>query len=153
MRLQGLFGPLLKASSDQPSLRTPFLKLSLCNDPDYAKTMAGWPPVVASGLVGLIDTGSDLCCVDTALAKRLGLPKGEAINSVAAGNAGVTDTYSAQFYFPEANLVFHAPTMPARSFREAGMLFDIILGMDFLSCFEIRIRAEGNVAEMDYIGR
>jgi Aspartyl protease len=153
MKLTGRMGPLLKGGCPDRSLRVRFLKLSLCNDPNFKNTAAGPPKILAAGLVGLIDTGADFCQIDRSLAERYSLTKVNQIRTATAGGVSQADTFYGQLYFLEIDFRFDAPTMPSNNFVSSGLFFDTILGMGFLSCFDLRIRAKNDMVELELLGR
>ena len=115
------------------------------------KTKIGPPKILAAGLVGLIDTGADFCRIDVNVAEKYKLTKTQPILSVTAGGSVSTEVFSGQLYFPAINFTFEANRMPASKFTEGRALFDIILGMDFLSRFDLRVRAKDNIVELELV--
>lgn len=118
----------------------------------WKQNKVGSPKVAEANLVGLIDTGSDFCRIDSSLAKRVGLTKSGEIESYAAdGLKTKTDVFYGQLYFPEAQLTFDA-SMPSGPFREAEN-FDVILGMDFLRLFYVRILVRADLVDLEFVGQ
>jgi predicted aspartyl protease len=130
---QELFQPLIDAVSISDSV-----------DPKVAN-------VVESGLVALIDTGSDLCCIDKKLAEKypsLVVFKDHQAQHGATGQ-GDSKIYNLQIIFGSVWLQMYASTAALRS---DGMLCDLLLGMQAIRFFDLNINRADGLVRLIWVG-
>jgi hypothetical protein len=133
-----------------PRLRSAYHTLSLANDRQWQGPEM--PSFLATDLVGLIDTGSALCHIDSDLAQRYNLTKTGQVGADTLGGSSIVPVYYAQLCFPEGPLVFAPEGVGSLPLRATGKLCDIILGMEFVSLFDLHLRSKDGIVELEYLG-
>src|SRR5690242_18496096 len=77
----------------------PNIKVSIGLEPTWTKGQNRAPRADKTDIEALIDTGAQECCIDSALAKEIGLPE---INKRKVGGVGLllVDVYHCQVHIP-----------------------------------------------------
>jgi hypothetical protein len=126
----GYFGPI--SAANIPDLWGPMIRFSLSKSTRPAET-----EIVERDLVALIDTGSDLCRVDTALATKYNLIERGTMPAVGSGVQSIVQTYSLQVILEDQTKL--QLTCPSVRLREVGAPFDFLFGMDAIRFFDLSI--------------
>jgi predicted aspartyl protease len=144
MIMHGRFGPLRAdpgVPATSPELFQPPIDAVSISDSVDPKAVH----IVESGLVALIDTGADFCCIDKKLADKYPSLVVFRDHQAQHGATGQSDSkiYNLQIIFGGVRLQMYASTAALRS---DGMLCDLLLGMEAIRLFDLNInRAEGLV--------
>lgn len=101
-------------------------------------------------LVGMVDTGSDLCRIDADVAAEFNLPAGEPMPSILAGVNRQVPTVAAEFLFPDG-FVLRGGRFPTGPFRRAGCQYDALLGMDFIQHYELVMSVKAGVFDLSRV--
>jgi hypothetical protein len=119
------------ASSQQnPALWAPMAHFDLSSATDNNATN-----VVEEGLTALIDTGSDYCRIDAALALKHSLTQIRTIPDRSGGSTSIVKVYSLQIILDGGQKL--SLQCPSGSLRSGGFPFDFLLGMDAIGHFEL----------------
>jgi hypothetical protein len=137
---------------DEPGFNTnkwaPLIKVSLSVPTGF---LGLGPKKIITELRCLIDTGSDPCGIDTDIAEKNNIPKGQA--GVMHGSAGAfaTSEYTCDIVFDE-NITLPAKFYNTNLHRDHS-LFDLTIGIEMLKNFEFRLRAREPSGELHYLGK
>jgi hypothetical protein len=126
--IRGFFGPIYPAQIS--ALWSPMVNFDLI-DPNNSET------ALQAELVALIDTGSDFCRIDAALATKHNLVSIGEVHDVSGGTNGMVKAYSVSTRLGDGTRL--VVQCPAGQFRGAGAAFDLLFGMDAIGRFEILI--------------
>lgn len=99
--------------------------------------------------VGMIDSGADLCRLDTGISDELGLPTAGVMPSIVTGIKVDIEMRTGTLFFPECNFTLKG-SFPIAPFRESGNMYDAILGMDFIQHFDISILSSVGEVRLRY---
>ena len=130
--VSGFFGPISRGGASEPAFQGPMLRISLSD------TLPPEPlNIIEPDLIALIDTGSDICGIDSALVKKHGLiTRGK---TPAISTAGQTSVEMC-----EVRIILQdgqALRMVCRvvSIREVSAEFDFLFGMDAIRFFRLSV--------------
>ena len=121
----GTFSPMKPLSA----AINPMIKVSLAHSDGN---------VILTNGDALIDTGSDACCIDVdfAEAHRLKVVNPDAQSSGATGDTPHTKTYAVQIFIDGRWVTVECVSL---SFQQRRFQFDLIVGMNLLSSFELSV--------------
>jgi hypothetical protein len=108
-------------------------------------------PILASNLVGLIDTDADGCMIDERSAVAYKLKKLRDAPASFSGHQIPAEVFLVQLCFVKERYVAGLEIISA-GFHAAGQQFDVILGMDFLRPFDIHVSPTNNLVELQFVG-
>ena len=112
----------------------PTLPVYVGFDTGYWEGSAPEPELPAERLPALVDTGASNSCIDSELARRLGLPVVNAETIGGVGGVLTVDVYWAQLYVPQLDIGFTGPV--AGVHLNAGQQpHQVLIGRDFLRHF------------------
>jgi hypothetical protein len=138
----GFFGPMRADKQNAPEVWNPFIRLTLTDTGGI---------ILANDVLALIDTGSDVCYIDNELAKKSGLlPKGSSTTSTGTGSKE-NPVYACVFLIKDrpTNAVLRMAT-PGMDLSSNGMNHRILLGMEALRNFDLRISQSQQLVELNW---
>jgi hypothetical protein len=138
----GFFGPMRADKQNAPEVWNPFIRLTLTDTGGI---------ILANDVLALIDTGSDVCYIDNELAKKSGLlPKGSTTTSTGTGSKE-NPVYACVFLIKDrpTNAVLRMAT-PGMDLSSNGMNHRILLGMEALRNFDLRISQSQQLVELNW---
>jgi predicted aspartyl protease len=132
----GTFSKMRPLSADI----TPMIKVSLANS---------YGNVILTNADALIDTGSESCCIDIKFAEdhALKVVNDHAQSSGATGDAP-TKTYSLQIFIDGRWVTVECVGL---SFQQRHFQFDLIIGMNLLSYFELSINHSRGMISLSWV--
>jgi len=123
--------------------RPPLVSVHLASDRDWSSERDTWPKHSATTYSALIDTGSDYCGLDQAVADEIeAKPFGNGVVHNWAGTEESVGIASIQIVIPPC-IVFVAE-VALSDFRGKGQQWDVVLGRDFLK--NCRLLVDGPTA-------
>ncbi|HIJ93277.1 MAG: aspartyl protease family protein [Rhodospirillales bacterium] len=138
--ISGFFTASGHGNPDEKSFRHPAVKVSFHGGKGED-----------NNLVGMLDTGADLCTIDQGLADRLDLEDGGEMPVILAGHKSVRIMKKGTIL-----LAGHEYTLSgkfsAAPLRESGNQYDILLGMDFLRHFSLYVNAKTDEVKITFLG-
>jgi Aspartyl protease len=138
----GFFGPMRADKQNTPEVWNPFIRLTLTDTGGI---------ILANDVLALIDTGSDVCYIDNELAKKSGLlPKGSTTTSTGTGSKE-NPVYACVFLIKDrpTNAVLRMAT-PGMDLSSNGLNHRILLGMEALRNFDLRISQSQQLVELNW---
>ncbi len=147
----GRFEPLGAYAQALGKNFAPKVSISVAADPTWNLGDDRLPSGMKGGLTAVIDTGSDVTRIDTALVEMFHLRAIGEISSSFTGINSQTSIYIAQMVFPQEMLVIGGP-VTAVNLRATGNYHDVILGLDVLSGFELMVSEKLNVVSLTWLG-
>ena len=127
-------------------------KVDASADQNWTAAQLHLPPVLSSGLDGLVDTASEISRVDEALVEKWGLqPVGE-IPSSYVGLQRPAKTYKIQINLPPSNFIIGG-LLSAVPLRSSGIYADLLIGLDVLFYFSLHLFPAEGRASLIYTGR
>ena len=142
----GKFRPLQPGAAGTPEFFSPvLLGVSISDAIDNQR-----PHVIKRDLVTLVDTGADLCRVDTALAASLPSLTYLGTMDQASGNGTAKQKlYKFQILIEDVCLPVFCLTS---SLRSAGSLFDLSVGMEVIRHFDLIVSRSRDQVSLEWIG-
>ena len=138
--LHGFYTQAAHGNPSQPSFRHPAIKV--CFGPQNIAPSAP--------LIGMLDSGADLCIIDTAL--LTGLPKGGIMPTfLPDGSKTNMQMYIGKLYIPQIKFSLNGQ-YKAAPFRAQGKTYDVLLGMNFIRFFEMSIHPRNETVSMRFLG-
>ncbi len=138
--INGFYTQPFSGNSNTPSFRLPAIQVTF--GPEHGPQ--------SSPLVGMLDTGADLCRIDIALIG--GLSKaGTMPSTMADGSKPLSDMYHGKLVAIPINFSMTG-NFPVGDFRGSGKQFDLILGMDFIRFFEMEVNARQERVRLRFLG-
>jgi hypothetical protein len=138
----GFFGPMRADKQNAPEVWNPFIRLTLTDTGGI---------ILANDVLALIDTGSDVCYIDNELAKKSGLlPKGSTMTSTGTGSKE-NPVYGCVFLIKDrpTNAILRMAT-PGMDLASNGLNHRILLGMEALRNFDLRISQSQQLVELNW---
>lgn len=143
--VNGFFGPILTEHVD-PQLWAPKVKVSLIS-PTWDRIMM--PQIVANDLTAMIDTGSSMSCLDSALASRFGFQPSSHGKLTGFENPVELPGYNFAICL-DGTLKIYIEHGPSRAFRAEGSDFDVILGWSFLQHYALTASKKSNTVRLEW---
>ena len=109
------------------------------------------PSVLVEGFVGMLDTGADLCRIDSRFVEQFSLAQNGMMPTILAGKRTVVPMYKTVLHFPEINFTFSG-SFPVGPFKECESPYDAIFGMDLLKHFELKMIASERIVHLGFLG-
>ena len=138
--IQGYYTQPSHGNPNSPAFRFPVIEVSFGAQSSNPTTT----------LVGMLDTGADLCLVDESLVADL--PAGATMPTFQPdGSTANMQMYQGKLVIPqlEFSLSGEFKSAPFRSQKKA---YDIILGMDFIRFFEMNIQPREESVWLRFLG-
>jgi hypothetical protein len=126
--ITGFFGP--GSSGQQQELWSPMVNFDLIDKDNNGKALQ-------TGLVAVIDTGSDFCRIDSALANKYNLVPTREVRDRSGGFTGMVKVYFVLIHLSDGTAL--QLNCASGQFRELGFGFDFLLGMDAIGHFELLV--------------
>jgi hypothetical protein len=145
MELIGYFQDHPDAGFRALGFKLPCVEVSLVGNDWDRKILP--PPIFKEHLIAIIDTGSDICKIDSTLISELGAKVIGRNNVSYTGVRGIADVYNVSILI-KPGYVFNG-SMAAADLKSMG--FDMLLGYDMLRSFDVEIRHSANVVLMTHI--
>ena len=112
----------------------PTLHVQIGFDPDFQPGSRSRPNLPTNLLPALVDTGAGESCIDSTLARELGLPIFETQNIAGALGVGVVNYHLAQIFVPELNITTFGGFAGVH-LTASGMRYFALIGRTFLRHF------------------
>jgi hypothetical protein len=144
--ITGNYGQI--SNNKDHNLWGPIVKLSIYTYPSPMGT-----PIrpLRDDVVALIDTGAQLCSIDTELSVELGLKQGAGTAFVQLGHMVSAPSYFATLHFPQFGYSYSADLMGS-PFKGGDVPFRAIVGLDFLRRFELSLSRKRDIVRLDWVG-
>lgn len=139
----GFFGPMHDDKQNHPDLWTPYIRLTLTDE-------AG--ATLEDDVVALIDTGADVCYIDNELAKKTGLVPVDRLKAFTGTGSKESLLFKCVFLIkdqPKDNRLVMATV--GADLASNGMNHRILLGMEALRHFDLRISRSKQAIEMTWV--
>ena len=105
--------------------------------------------VILTNADALIDTGSDACCIDKKFAEAHAL---KVVNDHAQSSGAIGDTptktYSVQIFIDGRWVTVECVSL---SFQQRHFQFDLIIGMNLLSSFELSVNHSRGMISVSWV--
>lgn len=98
-----------------------------------------------SNLIGMLDTGADLCRIDEGLVS--GQISTRVMDDVLTGIRSQSKMYEGKISLVGSDYSLSG-SFSAQPFRAAGSQYDIILGMDFLRHFDLTVKSTSGLIQI-----
>jgi hypothetical protein len=143
----GYFAPIIPGHENQfPQFLAPFIKIAV-SDSDNLNNIH----IVENKLSALIDTGAELCRIDSGLIeKHKFISKGQ----VESNNAGVISNislYVVQIVMEDSTVL--QLTCASSPLRSSGQSVDFLFGMDAIRFFALTVAKSRQEVTLQYLGQ
>lgn len=112
----------------------PTVSVHIGFDDNFDPSKAGAPNLPATSVLALVDTGANRSCIDSSLAKNLGLPVVNQRKVSGVHGAQFVNIHPAQIYIPDLDFSMSG-VFAGVHLRAGGLPYFALLGRDFLKNF------------------
>jgi hypothetical protein len=99
---------------------------------------------LTKGVVALVDTGSNVCAIDLALAQQFSLKVAERKQATMGDQVIEVNAYDVSWRLPGTEFLFSA-RVGGQQLRARGAAWSFVLGMDYLQLFSVQIVVANNL--------